>query len=130
MKNLPRYHSKKDWRTHIDKCWTVQENLQKCVVNSEEFPSLALKAREVVSKSISKGFIYDYINFYMTGSNMFSVEAKFFYDKESPLWKSHGQNLTPLDQRCNLFSLYECVEQTYNLENLEGSYEFAKRFFN
>ena len=129
MKNLPRYHSKKEWRTHIEKCWTVQDNLHKCIVNSEEFLKLSLKSRDVVTESVSKGFLYDYIYGYMNGKNNFSLYSKFFYDRNSALWENNQESLNALDEKCNLFSLYDCAEQTFNLENLEGSYEFAKRFY-
>ena len=129
MKNLPRSHSKKEWRTHIEKCCTVQEKLQECIQATPEYSRMSSIIRHVIDESISKGFLYEYIDTFKSGRINFSTESKLFYNKESALWIKNPTLLQAIDEKCNLFSLFECAEETYNLKNLEGSYEYAKRLF-
>ena len=129
MKSTPRSFSKKEWRKHIDKCWEVQETLKKCVTGSRDYSKFSDSSQYIIDKAISKGFIYEYLNFYSDDNNQFSPEVQFFYNKNSFFWKKNEDKLQRLEEKCNLFSLFDCAEGTYNLENMEGSYEYAKRYF-
>jgi hypothetical protein len=128
MASFTRKFNKKEWRQNIEKCWSVQETLKSCVSGTEEYQNLNSATKTVIDKSISKGFINEYINFFMFDATVFKRNTLNFYDKSSSLWKNNAEPLTSLDEKCNLFSLFDCMEQNINLTKLDGNYEYVKRY--
>lgn len=115
---------KKEWRKNIDACWSVQNELQKCIENSENYKALDGMSQKIVKAATGKEFIIEYLNFWVDERNSFSNASSNFYNTDSFFWNnSHSNNLQKLYNQCNLFSLLDCCKEKYNLNNLKGNYE-------
>jgi hypothetical protein len=125
--NKLRQVEKRDWRKNMDKCWNVQEQLNACITNSESFKSLDENAKSVVLGSTNKGFIWNYLNMWARPDYKSPEYYNDFFNTSSSFWNKNEQSLTALNSECNLFSLYECCKETYDLNNLKGNYEFYNR---
>ena len=117
---------KKNWREHLNKCYEVQEKLYSCIINNTEFKSLDYDSKEILKNATKKDFIWNYFNFWVNPGLGFPYDNLF--NNDSLLWKKHQSALININRDCNLFSLYECCRDTYNLDNLKGHYEYSNRF--
>jgi hypothetical protein len=118
---------KREWRTNVEKCWNIQEKLNNCITNSENFKTLDSTAQKTILDSTSKSFIWNYVNMWARGGYKAPQHYENFFNTSSPLWISNENNLIGLNNECNLFSLYECCRDTFDLNNLKGNYEYYNR---
>jgi hypothetical protein len=116
-----RHLEKKNWRKNVDKCWMISDKLINCFRNSTSFASLQSSDKLVITDSIDKNYLYAYLNNWVN-NNGFNQNQRSFYNPESEFWKKDGLNL--LKEECNLYDLEECCKQTFNLNNLQGDYEW------
>lgn len=116
---------KRNYRTKLDECWNVSDQLESCVKNSENFGKLNRQYKNVVQYAIGKRFLGEYIRMWGNPLLEMSKEASLFYNEESTLWGNNGlsENLKALKEECNLYSLHECCKATFTLDSLEGNYE-------
>jgi hypothetical protein len=122
-----RVVEKRDWRKNLEKCWNVQENLSRCIKQSDNFKGLDHDARDTVLEATGKNFIWNYLN--MWARKDYDVPSRYdnFFRTDSDFWNKNEKNLIALNSECNLFSLYECSKETYDLNNLKGNYEYLNR---
>jgi len=125
-----RVFEKKEWRKHIDTCFEVQKKLKSCVNANQNFLSLDKERQQVISSATGKGFIADYLTNFASNNQSFAQAYKANFESSSPYWENHKEQLMNINDECNLMSLHECCENTYNLENLQGNYENAYRLLN
>jgi hypothetical protein len=122
---MTRTIEKRDWRNNLEKCWNVQESLNKCILGSENFNKLDKEAKATVVEATSKNFIWNYLNMWAGRSDACMYDD--FFRTDSNLWNKNEQAMVGLNNECNLFSLYECCKETYHLNNLKGHYEYYNR---
>jgi hypothetical protein len=115
-----RWVEKKNWRKNVESCWTVSENINKCLDSSKTFESLSKDLKSLVRKSVNKNYIVTYVNAWSSNTNVAGEEGK-FYDSNSDLWEN--KTLEELKSECDIFALHECCKEKFNLNNLEGDYE-------
>jgi hypothetical protein len=111
---------KKNWRKNVEECWEVSNKLEACVNNSDVYKAFNVQTNFIFSKSIGKSFLNAYLNNWADGRG-FVKAVELFYNPDSEIWTPE---LVELRNNCNLYALKECCEQKYNLDNLDGDYEW------
>jgi len=115
-----RWIEKKNWRNNVQACWTVSENLNKCLDKSQSFESLNPELKSIIRKSVDKNYIVNYINAWI---NSEETSALSLFNTNSSLWENNSESLDSLNSECNILSLHECCKEKFSLDNLEGDYE-------
>ena len=115
-----RWIEKKNWRNNMQACWTVSENINKCLDNSQTYQDLNPELKSVIKTSVNKNYIVNYINSWI---NAEESSAEGFYNTNSTIWDKNRDSLDSLNSECNILSLHECCKEKFSLENLEGDYE-------
>ena len=113
---------KKNWRENLNKCYEIQEKLYSCITNHSQFKSLDIESKEILKTAAKKDFIWTYFNFWVNPQLGFPYDKLF--NSDSLFWKKNHSLLSEINSDCNLFSLYECCKDTYNLDYLKGHYEY------
>jgi hypothetical protein len=104
---------KRDWLNIWAKCATIQYEMEKCVLNSNEYKNLRYEERNNIRK-ITDSFVMNYL------SNYISKSPKNLVDMNSDSFKI-------IADECNFAKLNECCKENFNLESLKGYYESTTR---
>lgn len=125
-----RHIENKNWRKNVDKCWNVSQDITNCILNNPSYQHLEFDSKRIIDDSVNTSFMNKYLQNWVANEaspssdqSSFSHNQKVFYNPDSDFWKN--ESMSKLKEDCNLYGLIECCKDTFNLDNLDGDYEFA-----
>jgi hypothetical protein len=129
-----RWVEKKNWRSYIESCWTLADQVSQCVEKSSTYAAIKdEKLRSNLKYATGKDFISGYIRHWMNDGQVTDDYPHIIQqikngislqDTNSALFDSNREVLEALNSECNFLALGECSRQTFTLENMEGDYNF------
>lgn len=117
---------KKEWRKNIEACFDVQSTLSDCVYKSTTYQEEDRLTKSFIKSAIAKEYIWDYLSAWENPEHKSSTGP--FYNTNSQFWKVKADTMNKLNEECNVFSLQQCCQEKYNLDNMKGNYHYAFRF--
>ena len=120
---MTRVIEKKDWRDNLESCWAAQSQLHSCVKNSGNFKNLSQEDQEVLLDGTDKNLISFYLKSWYSNKESFTKNNLLVHNTDSRFWRQNHDNLKSIHDQCNLFSFYECLENKFNLINLNGHFK-------
>lgn len=120
---MSRKIEKKNWRSNVESCLETQRLLNDCISKDVNFSQLSKDNQDILIEATDKNFIVSYLKSWAGNKDNFSQKQLQVYNTDSKFWTENYDKVQGIHAQCNLFSFYECLENKFNLINLEGHFD-------